>query len=79
MALPALSAGRPVNTLFLLDAHAQLDARTRDFLQRLTQTSGGRCHVVLVGLNGVLEKVKTSSELRVKGQTVTSPESLNNN
>ncbi|XP_074534013.1 uncharacterized protein C11orf16 homolog [Halichoeres trimaculatus] len=55
-ALPALTAGRPVNVFYLLDSGAVLDPRTQDFLQCLTQTTRGSCYVIGVGLNGVLEK-----------------------
>lgn len=56
-ALPPLAAGRPVNIFYLQDSGGQMDSNTRDYLQCLTQATGGSCYVIPVGLNGVLEKV----------------------
>ncbi|CAJ1056154.1 uncharacterized protein C11orf16 homolog [Xyrichtys novacula] len=55
--LPSLAGGRPVNVFYLLESGAQLDNRTIDYLQCLTQTTRGSCYVIIVGLDGALEKV----------------------
>ncbi|KAI3371016.1 hypothetical protein L3Q82_023670, partial [Scortum barcoo] len=56
-ALPALSAGRPLNVFYLQDSGGQLDCNAQNFMQCLTRATGGSCYVIPVGLNGVLEKV----------------------
>ena len=56
-ALPTLAAGRPVNTFYLQESYGQLDGYTRDYLQCLTQATGGSCYVIVDGSNGKLGKV----------------------
>ncbi|CAB1416564.1 unnamed protein product [Pleuronectes platessa] len=56
-ALPALAAERPVNTFYLQESYAQLDGNTRDYLQCLTQATGGSCYVIIDGSDGKLGKV----------------------
>ena len=56
-ALPAVAAGRPVNTFYLQESYGQLDGNTRDYLQCLTQATGGSCYVILHGSDGELGKV----------------------
>lgn len=47
---------RPVH-VFLLSQNSQLDGRTLDFVQCFTSATGGSCHLLLLGLNGSIEKV----------------------
>lgn len=54
-ALPPLAAGRPVNVFDLQSSGGWPDA---DYLQRLSQATGGSCYMIPVGLNGVLEEVR---------------------
>lgn len=56
-ALPALAAGRPVNTFYLQDSDGQPDINTRDYLRRLTQATRGSCYVVVDSSDGKLGKV----------------------
>lgn len=56
-ALPSLAMGRPVNVFYLQDALGQLNTSANNYLQCLTQATRGSCYVILVGLNGELEKV----------------------
>ncbi|XP_047452953.1 uncharacterized protein C11orf16 homolog [Mugil cephalus] len=54
--LPALAAGKPVNGFYLQDSVSYLDRNTRDFLQSLTQATGGSCYLIAADMNGVLQK-----------------------
>lgn len=56
-ALPALTAGRPVNIFYLQDSGVQLGCSIRDYLQCLSQATRGSCYVIPVGSDGVLKKV----------------------
>ncbi|KAF0040395.1 hypothetical protein F2P81_006293 [Scophthalmus maximus] len=58
-ALPALAAGRPVNTFYLQDSDGQPDINTRDYLRRLTQATRGSCYVVVDSSDGKLGKHNT--------------------
>ncbi|XP_042561943.1 uncharacterized protein C11orf16 homolog [Clupea harengus] len=43
--------------VFFLSHNSQLESRTLDFLQCLTSATGGSCHLLLLGLNGSIDKV----------------------
>lgn len=43
--------------VFLLSQNSQLDGRTLDFVQCFTSATGGSCHLLLLGLNGSIDKV----------------------
>ncbi|XP_041966887.1 uncharacterized protein C11orf16 homolog [Alosa sapidissima] len=49
---------RPVH-VFFLSRNSQLDDRTLDFMQCFTSATGGSCHLLLLGLNGSIDKVST--------------------
>ncbi|XP_062404197.1 uncharacterized protein C11orf16 homolog [Sardina pilchardus] len=49
---------RPVHVFFLSQS-GQLDDRTLDFMQCFTSATGGSCHLLLLGLNGSIDKVST--------------------
>lgn len=43
--------------VFLLSQNSQLDGRTLDFVQCFISATGGSCHLVLLGMNGSIDKV----------------------